>query len=100
MGSICDSDELAIFNTDLVKDLIDYKWKNFAQLRHMIAALIHITYVICLIIYINKIFLESEADWEEIEGSDEMLRISPPPDEFWLCILGLCLLYPLYYDMR
>lgn len=26
MGAIQDSDELAIFDTDLVKDLIDYKW--------------------------------------------------------------------------
>ena len=66
----------------------------------MIAAMIHITYVICLIIYINKIFLESEATWVEQEGTDDLLRISPDPDNKWLCILGLCLLYPLVYDMR
>lgn len=37
----------------------------------MIAACIHITYVICLIIYINKIFLEEEADWVEHKVMDE-----------------------------
>lgn len=68
----------------------------------MIAATIHITYVVCLIIYINKIFLKEEATWkEEVEGSGDFnIRISPKPDIKWLCILGLCLLYPLIYDMR
>ena len=59
MGAIQDSDELEIFETELVKDLIDYKWQRFAQKQHMFAACIHITYVICLIVYINKIFLKA-----------------------------------------
>ena len=59
----------------------------------MIAAFIHITYVISLIIYINKIFLEENATWE----GDE--RISPEPNKPWLVIIGICLLYPLVYDV-
>ena len=46
MGAIQDSDELEIFETELVKDLIDYKWETFAKKQHMFAACIHITYVI------------------------------------------------------
>lgn len=60
----------------------------------MIAAFIHITYVISLIIYINKIFLEANAYWD-----DEGVRHSPPTDKKWLCIIGTCLIYPLVYDV-
>jgi hypothetical protein len=70
----------------------------------MLAACIHITYVICLIIYINKTFLEKQATWEETsDEQDEVIsrvRISPEADVEWLVILGICLLYPLVYDTR
>jgi len=70
----------------------------------MIAACIHITYVICLIIYINKTFLEKQATW--VDNLDDegvvtsRVRISPEADIEWLLILGTCLLYPLVYDTR
>lgn len=32
MQAISESDELNIFTTDLIKDLVDYKWDNYAQL--------------------------------------------------------------------
>ena len=31
MQAIQESNELTIFETELVKDLIDYKWQKFAQ---------------------------------------------------------------------
>jgi hypothetical protein len=70
----------------------------------MFAACIHITYVFCLIIYINKTFLEKKATW--VETKDEAgevisrVRISPEAEDGWLIILGICLLYPLGYDGR
>jgi hypothetical protein len=31
MNAIAGSEELEIFKTDLIKDMIDYKWNAFAQ---------------------------------------------------------------------
>ena len=30
MDAIADSQELAIFTTDLVKDMVEYKWEKYA----------------------------------------------------------------------
>ena len=50
----------------------------------MIAACIHITYVICLIIYINKTFLEKQATWVDNLDDEGLItskvRISPEAD--------------------
>ena len=32
MQAISESDELSIFSTELIMDLVDYKWDNYAQL--------------------------------------------------------------------
>jgi hypothetical protein len=48
MDAISKSNELAIYKTDLVKDIIDYKWDNFAFSAHRIGAFMHMTYIICL----------------------------------------------------
>jgi len=52
-AAIADSEELAIFKTPIVMDMLDYKWDVFAQSSHRLGCLIHIIYVVCLIMYIN-----------------------------------------------
>jgi hypothetical protein len=90
--SIANSNELSIFETKLITDMIDYKWDNFGQFSHLIGAGIHIIYALGLMRYINNVFLESQPTW------DGDIRISPPAHETWLWFLGACLVYPLYYD--
>lgn len=95
--AISDSDELGIFRTQLVIDLVDYKWDNFGQFSHLIGFSIHIIYSLCLMRYINNVFLESGV---EIVKDENMKRTSPdpPPHHSWLVILAAGLVYPLYYD--
>jgi hypothetical protein len=57
MHAIANSDELSIFKTELVKDVLDYKWNTFAGRTHIIGLMFHITYVVSLLWYINEIFL-------------------------------------------
>lgn len=56
-NAIAESEELAIFQTELVKDLIDYKWQVFALRQHTIGLVFHLTYVLALLYYINITFL-------------------------------------------
>ena len=52
MQVLANSEEVEIFNTDLVKDVIDYKWYTYAIKIHALAAIVHASYVLVLIFYI------------------------------------------------
>lgn len=107
MDAVSNSDELKIFETDLIKDMVDYKWDTFARKQHLIGGAIHVIYVLVLIFYINKTFLSLEA----INAGDIMVisnsihvdgevdnRIFPKCDTKYMWAIAVCLLYPIYYD--
>lgn len=58
MDAVANSDELGIFKTDLIKDMIDYKWNTFARRQHLFGGFVHLCYVIVLIMYVNHTFLD------------------------------------------
>jgi hypothetical protein len=58
MHVLASSDELEIFNLDLVKDVIDYKWYTYAFKIHALAAIVHASYVFVLILYIKHYYLD------------------------------------------
>ena len=107
MNAIASSKEISIFQTDLIKDMIDYKWKAFAQSTHFFGATVHITYVIVLMYYIVQIFLNSVPTYHDKNGntlnepcgeSENCIRVSPSTNETLLVIIAGCLVYPLFYD--
>lgn len=57
IDAIAESEELAIFETDLVIDLVDFKWEKFAKTVHMRGLLVHITYIMTLTMYIRSTYL-------------------------------------------
>lgn len=58
MDAVANSDELAIFETDMVRDMIDYKWRTYARRQHLCGGFVHLVYVLVLIAYISRTFLE------------------------------------------
>lgn len=94
MTAIAESNELEIFKTDLVRDMIEYKWGAYASGRHKFGACIHLCYVFTLIYYICDVFLQDE------KFDKDGVRISPPANYDILYILMSCLVYPLLYDGR
>ena len=61
MQAISESEEHGIFTTDLVKDLVDYKWERYARNQHLLGASIHLSYVYVLSAYIRLVFLDRQA---------------------------------------
>lgn len=53
IDAIANSEEMEIFVTDLVQDLIDFKWTRFAKKVHLRGFYFHIAYIICLSILIG-----------------------------------------------
>lgn len=94
MEALANCDELDVFDIDSVRDVIDYKWEVFALKVHYRGFLIHLTYVLSQLVYINNVIL-SDSDYNQ-SGSNERTY----PDNFrnYLYITSLCLVYPLMYD--
>jgi len=108
MNAVANSEELPIFKTDLIMDMIDYKWETFARRQHLIGLFVHLIYIIVLILYINRTFLYMDF----INASDIMVidtkllhadgevdnRIFPTCNHNYMWAIAICLLYPIYYD--
>jgi hypothetical protein len=58
--AIANSDELGIFFTDAVKDLITYKWHKFAAATHWVGWLFHMLYIVALQSYVALIYLDDD----------------------------------------
>ena len=58
MQAISESDELEIFETDMVVDLIDYKWECYARNRHIFGFMIHLCYIFSMFYYIRIVYTE------------------------------------------
>lgn len=86
INAISNSNELAIFQTELVKDVLDYKWQAFASRTHMMGWFFHLAYVISLMVFINQNYLRLIRD------------DSQRPDQNLLMVIAGCLVYPLLYD--
>ena len=43
IDAICDSNELELFETKLLRDLIDWRWNAFAMKIHKVGFYIHLT---------------------------------------------------------
>jgi len=57
MEILCETNNLDIFKTESVSNLIDFKWNKFSKYIHYNFAIIHFAYVISLIFYVNLEFI-------------------------------------------
>ena len=91
-GSLIDaiamSTQLGIFETDLVMELIDYRWFKFAQRIHVIGMVFHFVYILVQSLFINQTYAGSTMDHKIPEKSNP----------FYLLLLAVILIYPLIYD--
>ena len=57
MDCFGDTEELAIFETKAVSDLLSFKWKGRAGLVHKVGCTSHLTYLCAFSIFINKLYV-------------------------------------------
>ena len=54
---MADPDELEIFDSKPLQDLIDFKWDAYAYKIHYVGVFMHIFYVLMIAIYIYTTYL-------------------------------------------
>jgi hypothetical protein len=61
--SLCgDTEELAIFQTQSIQTLIQFKWDKYGRNHHLLGCLMHMFYTLILIIYVSNAYLEESED--------------------------------------
>jgi hypothetical protein len=65
MGLLNGTDELDIFDTIAVQELIEFKWDSYALTHHLVGCFFHFFYLAILIIYINLIYIKDTGTPEE-----------------------------------
>lgn len=55
-----ESEELEIFCSAAISDVIKFKWDEFALNIHMVGCFFHFFYMTILIIYINAIYINND----------------------------------------
>jgi hypothetical protein len=86
--------ELEIFETDLIIDLIDYKWRTFAFRSHLYALLVHLSYMLVLIYYIDFTYVEHRKWNPETEQMEVTIHADPSYNYYQ----AICLVYPLFLE--
>jgi len=57
---MCDSDELELFETDQIIDVITFKWEKYAKKLHMVSGFAHFSYVTILMFYVYHMYIEND----------------------------------------
>ena len=83
MDLFTNSNEIDVFLSETVHQIIRFKWNNFAFQFHMIGFCSHIYFMTVLCIYVNSVYLHGQS-----EDSHSLFS--------FLLFLGL--IFPITYD--
>ena len=82
MDLLSKSEDLDIFDTKVVSDLIKFSWQNYASHVHFFGAFIHLIYMISFFTYVGLIY-----QYRDFSARSHLL-----------ILMFVCLLYPLIYE--
>lgn len=81
-------DELSIYETDLIKELITYKWNTYAFGHHIKGCLYHLYHMFTLILYIDVAYIKN------LRGEDGNTHLRTSCN----LIIATGLIYPIFYE--
>lgn len=84
MNLLAVSDEIELFHTKAVMDMIEYKWTTYGKGHHLFGCFMHFCYVLSFILYVDNVC--------SVEASDRAKLI-------FNIILIAGIVYPFFYDV-
>ena len=82
---LAETDELELFETRPVTEIIEYSWTAFAYKFHILGFSMHMFYMWTLCVYIQEVYCIAH-----IEVENHLI--------IYKCMLSVGILYPLIYD--
>jgi hypothetical protein len=80
---LAESDELSLFETENLEQLITFKWQAFAKKFHTVGCIAHFSYLLIMMIYVNAIYVNNDKSNAYLYGI--------------LLFVGIA--YPMCYDL-
>jgi hypothetical protein len=92
MNALGETDELKILSTKVVRDLIEFRWNQYAYKFHYIGLCIHVIYVFVFNIYVSYFMQLPKLHIDESAIVRHFLLL------FLNIVMGCCLIFPVLYD--
>jgi hypothetical protein len=83
MELCADTEELEIFETDAIKDIIDFKWRVYGRSHHFLGMTMHMLYSLMINIYVSEAYIHE-----------------PRNQQIYTILLLIGTIYPAYYDFK
>jgi hypothetical protein len=84
MRLLKDTEELEMFDTEVIQEIIEYKWMTYGRSHHMMGLAMHFVYTFTLTLYVNEVYLVPDNEYTGM----------------YTVMLGLGLLYPMSYELK
>mgnify|MGYP001005537399 CR=1 FL=1 len=102
MRIISQSDELEIFNTLALRDLIDFKWNQFGMRHHLVGCMMHMCQIGILIFYVIFIYINNRlctsSEYTDSTTGEIKYRMDCEDNPYAIILLG-GIIYPLIYEL-
>lgn len=84
MALISESDEIELFDSQQIIDVISFKWECYGRDHHIFGSLMHFMYVLLFVLYVNFVYLYNDL------GENHII---------YTLILAVGIIYPWIYDL-
>lgn len=78
-----ETEELEMFETATIQDIIDFKWKQYGRSHHYLGMAMHMLYTLMIIIYVSEAYIHE-----------------PRNQQLYTLLLAIGTIYPAYYDFK
>lgn len=77
-----ETEELEIFETEALQQVIQFKWDTYGRNHHLLGCIMHLFYTFILILYVKQSYI--------VESEDQII---------YAILIAIGIVYPALYDM-
>lgn len=82
--SLCEeTEEMSIFDTSAIGDIIEYRWDTYAMNFHLFGLFMNVFYIISFILYVKEGYIEADSEHQKK----------------YLLVMNIGLVYPVCYEI-
>jgi len=78
-----ETEEMGIFDTPAIIDIIEYRWDYYAMSFHLKGLFMNTLYIVSFILYVNDAYIKNDSEHQKT----------------YLLIMNLGLIYPVLYEL-
>jgi hypothetical protein len=89
-----DGDEIEMFESEALQDVISFKWDAFGLKFHLLGCVIHVAYMLIVFIYLDMVYIHGQVEEVPLPLGETQIKIKGGKQ--WLLLAGV--IYPAIYE--